>query len=144
LEDPSFPMGNSHTWHGQASPPSTPIGSSSTEPEYLGLVAYSASHGKLMLYYLLSLLTIGILPLLCHWFPQWATYLSRSKCPELYQADYLLIQGLDGRFSEVRVDRISRPASEQGSHWLICFEYRKQRYYYYESSDCFRVRMALE
>jgi hypothetical protein len=132
-------MENSHSWHGDIASPSHPTGSSSNEPEYLNVVAYSHSTGKLMLYYLLSLLTVGILPLLCHWFPQWATYLSRSKCSELYQADYLLIQGLDGRFSEVRVNRISRPASERGSHWLICFEYRKQRYYYYESSDSFQV-----
>ncbi|KAI8907999.1 hypothetical protein EDD86DRAFT_208692 [Gorgonomyces haynaldii] len=111
----------------------------SMNPEYTSIEAYKKSDTRWMLFLLLSLLSLGIVPLVCVWFPRYGTFILREQVQAFRDCTHVLLTGPDGRFKEVQVQSCIIQ-----SRLVRYFVYRKQRYIYDESYSSFvRVRAQL-
>uniref|UniRef100_A0A0K0EAT2 Cation-transporting ATPase n=1 Tax=Strongyloides stercoralis TaxID=6248 RepID=A0A0K0EAT2_STRER len=57
----------------------------------LTFYGYKINKTKKIIFYILSILTVGLLPLFCYWYPQFKTYLISKKC-KIFNADQILIE----------------------------------------------------
>jgi hypothetical protein len=74
--------------------------------EYISITAHSFSSYRLIAYYVLCVLTGGILALACKHNVALRVKLTRAPCPVFRDADFVLVQTLDGSYEEVEVVRI--------------------------------------
>ena len=98
-----------------------------------------------IMYLLLSLLSFGLLPLFCVWYPKFYTLLTKTRILHLRDAEYVLLLGLDQTWTEIKVNSMllndidldaSSPVS-QIDQIALYFDYKKQRYIYKESQGLF-------
>ncbi|KAJ3351145.1 hypothetical protein HDU83_009224 [Entophlyctis luteolus] len=71
--------------------------------EYTAIIALKSSPFKLSCYFLLSLISLGLLPLLGWRFSWLRSYLSRKRCSHFRDADYVHVLATDGLWHEIQV-----------------------------------------
>ncbi|KAJ3411940.1 hypothetical protein HDV05_001465 [Chytridiales sp. JEL 0842] len=104
---PSFPPPSSESTAFGNHQHDSSAGSSTYLPiEYTSITAHSFSSTRLIAYYILSVLTLGILPLVCKHKVALRVQLTRAACPSFRDADFVLVETLDGSFEEVDIIRI--------------------------------------
>ncbi|KAI9202868.1 uncharacterized protein BJ171DRAFT_460964 [Polychytrium aggregatum] len=121
-------------------------------PEYTVIVGLRFSSFRHLLFYAASLASLGILPLVAKFNPRVWSF-CRARVDSFRDAEYILVRGLDGSWSELKVCRAKAVESTGASHarrrtgeiTLAWFEYRKVRYVYSEETRSFqRHSMVLQ
>lgn len=126
----------------------------------IGIAGYANCRWKLVLYYALCVLTLGLGYLVLRWMPRYRIGLMGNKCP-LGRADWCVVENEYGELSIVTVhkrrynDRISSflalPKSDESKldstvessnpvvPFLLSFRYRYLRFFYTPAEDIFRT-----
>ncbi|KDO27609.1 hypothetical protein SPRG_06877 [Saprolegnia parasitica CBS 223.65] len=96
-------------------------------PEYRSIRHYCPRVGKALVYYMASVMTFGILPLLAHWWPR--LYAAAKLCVASTSSDFVAtdLVLLEAEASPGTFDLVPLRVSPDGS---VSFEYRKNRYLY--------------
>ncbi|KAJ3102089.1 hypothetical protein HDU97_000803 [Phlyctochytrium planicorne] len=82
--------------------------------EYTSITGYTTYLPGLFLFYLLSVLTLGVLPLLAFRFPRFKARLTRTPVNSFLDAEWVLLQSHRGVIEEVPVKRIvATPTTQQ-------------------------------
>ncbi|KAL6926561.1 hypothetical protein ACO0SA_004741 [Hanseniaspora valbyensis] len=116
----------------------------------LGIQGLAQNKFKLIIFYILSILTLGILPVICHWFPKMKISLMYNKS-ELFCSDKVIIETELGQLDIISVKRewydnkdISTvfnyvDDTDYGLKVLTFFSYRFFKLYYDPLEDLFKV-----
>jgi hypothetical protein len=131
--------------------------------EYISITAHQFLSQNVLLFCALSILSCGILPLVCRFRVEFWTYLIRTKTTSFRDADYVLVEGRDGKYEEIKVVRLKAKMdlesaggfklgprktdfeNERSGLMDECvrvfsyFEYKKQRYVFREGTGSFLV-----
>lgn len=124
----------------------------SEEDLVLGIQGLSTSFFKTILFYFLSIFSLGIIPILCHWFPKLKVFFQYNKC-ELFCSDKVLIETELGDLDIVSVSRewygnknidtVFNYSDDKYSGYtlklLSFFNYRFFRLYYDPLEDMFKT-----
>ncbi|KAJ1547797.1 hypothetical protein HK096_011165, partial [Nowakowskiella sp. JEL0078] len=125
-------------------------------PEFLSISGLNFSALRIFFFCILSIVSIGILPLICKWYPKLWVLLVRRQAQSFRVADYVLLEGNDGKWFEEKVVVVhdvvvideyndldhSFKSSRSGVRY---FEFRKLRYVYHEQYQCFqRLNVKLD
>jgi hypothetical protein len=103
--------------------------STDLQHEYKGEPSYymkSSLHAALFL--VASVLSLGILPIICSWYPQIFTVIARKRLPRhqsITTSDFVLLKDADNVYKEERIQKLSFRDTDA----IIYFEYRKNRYW---------------
>ncbi|KAI8928106.1 hypothetical protein BC831DRAFT_434466 [Entophlyctis helioformis] len=110
-------------------------------PEYVSIAGYVASTSRLALFVLLSVLSLGTLPLFAKWKPWVWCAIARQRASAFRSAEYVLIGGPDGATTELPIVEANAFVGHSAARRLEVvrfFEFRKQRYVYQEAFSSFQ------
>ena len=74
--------------------------------EYTSITAHIYSSSRLAIFSVLSVLSLGILPIICNNKIQLWTFIARAPAGYFRDADYVLVKSKDGSFEEIEVQKI--------------------------------------
>ncbi|KAI9362422.1 hypothetical protein DFJ73DRAFT_609626, partial [Zopfochytrium polystomum] len=108
--------------------------------EYIAITALSFSSARLLLFYSASVLSLGVLPIVCKYYPPLWAFLARAPCSHFRDADFVLVLCRDGAYQEIPVERIISkiPLAQRRQRSFTFFEYKKQRYVFREGTSTFQ------
>ncbi|KAJ3308527.1 hypothetical protein HDU76_003893, partial [Blyttiomyces sp. JEL0837] len=111
--DPGRPLSSAHGAHTGSQNLRAPPNPSSNKQdshhlpiEYISITSHSHSAANLAFFYAISIASFGILPIICKHHVKYWTQIARKPCGTFRDADYVLIECLDGSFEEIKVQRI--------------------------------------
>lgn len=99
-------------------------------PEFTKITAFRNSAARMAFFIFLSFLSLGVLPMVCIWFPSIRVYIARKSVSAFRDSDCVLVCGQDAEYLEIKIIKHEK---------VRFFVYRKLRYIYDEDCSSFRV-----